>query len=90
MTPNGYYDQEPYGGNPYQVHRSGWSVDDFQKRGYNVKGIRGLRYLRGECATLKYRPWFFWGVVASITQLFLYNFPMFSYQLFAVKSINNS
>ena len=27
FTPNGYYNQDPYEDNPYQVHRSGWGVD---------------------------------------------------------------
>src|SRR3989344_3901418 len=88
MTPNGYYDQEPYGGNPYQVHRSGWLIEDFKQRSYRVGGLRGLKWLRGEQATLKYKPWLFWGLLSSFSQLFLYRFPSLSYQLFAVKELN--
>ncbi|MDP3758368.1 MAG: hypothetical protein Q8Q86_01485, partial [Candidatus Daviesbacteria bacterium] len=27
------------GDNPHQVHKSGWSEDDFRKRGYKIYGI---------------------------------------------------
>lgn len=40
-TPRGFMEQ-PYaflGDNPHQVHKSGWSEDDFRKRGYKVYGI---------------------------------------------------
>lgn len=40
-TPRGFMEQ-PHaflGNNPHQVHKSGWSEDDFRKRGYRVYGI---------------------------------------------------
>lgn len=40
-TPRGFMEQ-PHaflGDNPHQVHKSGWSEDDFRKRGYKVYGI---------------------------------------------------
>lgn len=40
-TPRGFMEQ-PHaflGDNPHQVHKSGWSEDDFKKRGYKVYGI---------------------------------------------------
>lgn len=40
-TPRGYMEQpeEFLGENPYQRHKSGWTVDDFKSRGYKVYGI---------------------------------------------------
>lgn len=38
-TPNGLLPQEPLDGNPFQRHISCWSVKDFTKRGYTVKGV---------------------------------------------------
>ena len=84
FTPNGYYDQDSYGGNPYQVHKSGWHVQDFSTRGFNVFGLRGLKYLRGEYASIKYKPWVFWGFVSFISELFTYFLPRYAYHLFAV------
>lgn len=40
-TPRGFMEQ-PHaflGDNPHQVHKSGWSEDDFRKRGYKVYGV---------------------------------------------------
>ncbi len=87
MTPNGFYKQDPYDGNKWQIHRSGWTVDDFVKLGFTVRGIRGLKWLRGEYATLKWKPWIFWGVVSVLTEPFTYFIPRLAHQLFAVKEI---
>lgn len=40
-TPRGFM-EEPHeflNGNPYQVHKSGWSIEDFTSRGYQVNGV---------------------------------------------------
>lgn len=87
LTPNGFTDQDPAQGNPYQVHQSGWQVEDFARRGYRVYGMRGLKFIRGQWATIKYRPWFFWAVVSVFSQPFVYFLPQLAYQLFAVKKI---
>ena len=85
LTPNGFYHQDAYDSNPYQVHKSEWKVDDLEKLEYKVYGLRGLKYLRGEYATIKYKPWFFWGVIAFFLEIPLYFSPSLSYHLFAVK-----
>lgn len=85
MTPNGFTDQDAYDKNPYQVHKSGWSANEFNKLGFEVRGMRGLKFLRGDYASLKYRPWIFWGIVATVSEYVLYFFPRYSYHLFAVK-----
>ncbi len=40
-TPRGFMEQphEFLDGNPYQVHKSGWSIEDFSSRGYKVYGV---------------------------------------------------
>lgn len=47
FTPNGFLEQGEYGGNPWQVHRSGWSARRMRQLGYEVLGFNGLRWLRG-------------------------------------------
>lgn len=88
LTPNGFYHQDAYDSNPYQVHVSEWKLEDLKKLGYKVYGLRGLKYLRGEYATIKYKPWFFWGLVVFLSELPLFFFPKASYHLFAVKDIS--
>lgn len=87
LTPNGFTNQNQGEENSYQIHQSGWTVGDFQSRGYRVYGMRGLKFIRGEWATIKYQPWFFWGVVSTLSQPLVYFFPYFAYQLFAVKTL---
>lgn len=87
FTPNGFTQQYPYNGNPFQVHKSGWYIEDFVRRGYKVYGMRGFRFIRGEYATIKYKPWFLWGAVSTLSQFFIYNYPRFAYQLLAVKKL---
>ena len=89
LTPNGFYHQDAYDNNPYQVHKSEWSRIDLKKLGYEVFGLRGLKYLRGDYATIRYRPWFFWGIIAFFSEIPLYLFPSLSYHLFAVKQLDS-
>lgn len=88
LTPNGFYHQDPYDSNPYQVHRSEWKIKNLRNLGYKVYGLRGLKYLRGEYATIRYRPWLFWGICAYASELPLYFVPDLSYHLFAVKDVH--
>jgi 2-polyprenyl-3-methyl-5-hydroxy-6-metoxy-1,4-benzoquinol methylase len=89
LTPNGFYHQDHLDDNPHQEHKSGWFRKDLERLGYSVRGLRGIKNLRGECATIKYRPWIFWGMIAFISEPLLYFFPSISYHLFAVKEIQN-
>jgi 2-polyprenyl-3-methyl-5-hydroxy-6-metoxy-1,4-benzoquinol methylase len=88
LTPNGFYPQDTIGGNPYQVHYSGWSRDDLEHMGYKVKGLRGLKYLRGDYANIRYRPWVIWGGLSFVTEPILHLFPSLSYHLFATKNLD--
>lgn len=89
LTPFGFTPQHPIGGNPYQEHKSGWYINDFKKRGYKVYGMRGFRFIRtGEYATIKYKPWILWGILAVLSQYISYFIPTTAYQLLAIKKIN--
>jgi len=88
QTPNGFVLQRDEC--PLQVHRSGWIVEDFEKRGYAVRGMAGLRFLREEKARLKFKPEIIWAFISGITQKIAYRFPKFAYQLFSVKEVSNS
>jgi len=47
FTPVGFQPQEPYDGNEFQRHRSGWTPAEFRSRGYDVLGANGLGPFRG-------------------------------------------
>lgn len=87
LTPFGFAKQDAYDGNPYQEHKSGWSISDFTKCGYTVCGMRGLRFIRGGegCATIQLKPWMVWGGISALSQLITYFIPQLAAQLLAVK-----
>lgn len=89
LTPNGFYHQDELGGNPYQLHKSGWSVREFEKCGYTVRGLRGLKYIRGEYATIYRKPWLFWALLAFFSEPLLYFWPEASYDFLAIKRLNH-
>jgi 2-polyprenyl-3-methyl-5-hydroxy-6-metoxy-1,4-benzoquinol methylase len=89
LTPNGFYEQHDYDGNPHQEHKSGWKKAQLEKLGYKVYGLRGLKFLRDEHATIKYKPWIFWGFCAFISEIVFFIFPSLSFDLFAVKVLKN-
>jgi 2-polyprenyl-3-methyl-5-hydroxy-6-metoxy-1,4-benzoquinol methylase len=85
FTPNGFLPQGEYGGNPFQVHKSGWTADEMRKRGYRIVGINGHKSLRGMYALVKYKPAFIWEIVSDSTQLVFKWFPRAAFQIMCVK-----
>jgi hypothetical protein len=85
FTPNGFVPQNAYGGNTWQIHKSGWTPKEMKKLGYRVTGSRGWKALRGELCDIKLRPHFLWNIISDITQLVTEFFPDQAYQIFCVK-----
>lgn len=90
LTPNGFYEQHAFDGNPHQIHKSGWAKTDLGKLGYTVYGLRGLKFLRDDHAGIKYKPWIFWGICSLLSEIIFFPFPSLSFDLFAVKKLNKS
>lgn len=88
LTPNGFLKQGVYDGNEYQVHKSGWSVQDFRQRGYKVYGIMGLKSLRGEYSYPTIKPNFIGNRVSFLTQNFVYDKPEKAFSLMAIKDFS--
>ncbi|PKM92362.1 MAG: SAM-dependent methyltransferase [Euryarchaeota archaeon HGW-Euryarchaeota-1] len=89
FTPNGFLPQGEHFENVWQIHKSGWNVEEMQEKGYDVIGINGWKPLRGEMAKNKYSPAFFWNRISDITQLFTRKNPKFAFQILCVKEIKN-
>jgi SAM-dependent methyltransferase len=87
LTPNGFLAQHEYDDNPHQEHHSGWHVKDFANLGYSVKGINGLRILRGEQALIRFKPKWFWEPISDYTQKYTYAHPKHAFHLLAVKEL---
>ena len=83
--PNGYLWQNGYDNKPLQEHKSGWSVEELERLGFNVFGMNGWKKLRGYKGSVKYKPTLLWNIIANLTQKITYRYPKFAFQLFAVK-----
>lgn len=87
-TPNEYLWQNGYDSNPLQEHKSGWSVEELERLGFEVFGMNGWKKLRGYKGSVKYKPTLLWNPIANLTQKITYRHPKFAFQLFAIKKIN--
>ncbi len=86
FTPNGFLSQGEYENNRWQIHKSGWTAQEMEKRGYRVIGINGWKPLRGEYAELRFCPKLFWLLISDITQIFVRNRPAMAFQILCVKT----
>ncbi|MFP4543515.1 MAG: class I SAM-dependent methyltransferase [Candidatus Kapaibacterium sp.] len=87
FTPKGFLPQGEYENNPWQLHRSGWEVDEMRGLGYKVIGINGWKPLRGEYAELKFKPRRFWQLVSDISQKYTRDAPEKAFQVLCVKDM---
>ena len=87
LTPNGFVPQDEYDDNPLQAHRSGWTPDELAALGFQVRGVNGLRVLRGEQGAPRFRPARVWGRLANASQTIVYTRPKAAFHLLAVKEL---
>lgn len=96
-SPNGFVNQKAVDGNKYQKHLSGWSLQRMRGLGYESRGLAGLKFLRQEVqndtmgddllTSIRFRPKFFWFIVAALSQIFTYYFPALAFELFSYKKL---
>lgn len=94
-SPNGFLPQQEIDGNHLQKHLSGWDLQKMKQLGFSVRGLAGFKWLRQEAQThtmgesllvsMRFRPRFFWFIVATLSQIFTYYFPRAAFELFSVK-----
>lgn len=90
FTPNGFLPQPAHSNNPWQEHRSGWTVEQMERLGYRVIGINGWKPLRGAFAYIRFRPVFFWRIISDFTQRIVRNRPIAAFQLLCIKDLPQS
>lgn len=96
FTPNGILPNKNKTKQVGHDHLSGWTFNDFQKHHYKVYGVNGLKYLKCDYADpadkiqIKFKPFFFWKLVSDISAILLFNKPELSFEIFAVKRLNNN
>jgi 2-polyprenyl-3-methyl-5-hydroxy-6-metoxy-1,4-benzoquinol methylase len=87
-TPNGFLPQGEEYGNSYQRHLSGWTARQMEILGYRVVGIEGLRWLRGEMARIRWRPWRLWFTASLLSQAIVRDRPRFAFRILCVKELS--
>ena len=90
FTPNGHVDQDDIGGNPLQVHHSGWAVEDLRSAGYDVIGVHGLKLLRREEARFRWRPKRVWRFASDLTEPVVRRHPSAAYHVLGVKDVSRT
>jgi len=95
-TPNGFISQKEVDNNPLQKHLSGWNYKTMKELGYKVYGLAGLKFLRQEVqndtmgndlmTSIRFRPRFFWFIIATVSQILTFYLPSISFELFSVKN----
>lgn len=88
FTPNGFLPQEPYDGNEFQRHLSGWTAQTMHELGYQVLGINGWRPLRGERTAIRWQPRAFWEPISLLSQPLVHHRPQWAFQLLCVKYVH--
>lgn len=92
-TPRGFMEQPEVflGNNPHQVHKSGWSEDDFRKRGYKVYGIGFGPVWSEEGLGRSYsKPSIILAsIISYIASPIVYYFPFLAAGILCIKDIKN-
>ncbi len=96
-SPNGFVPQKEVDDNPFQKHLSGWDYQKMKRNGYCCHGLAGLKILRQEVqnstmgsdllTTIRFQPKPFWFLVATLSQIPVYFFPSFAFEIFSVKKL---
>lgn len=95
-TPVGFLPQESFENNPWQIHCSGWSVEEMRNRGYSVVGLNGAKFVwnmkflwgKNEGAMLPIR--LLRKLLVTITNLYTRNHPQYAFQMLCVKEVANT
>ena len=88
FTPNGFLPTEEHEGNPWQVHKSGWTTKEMRDLGYKVYGINGLKGLRKGLAEIRFKPRLLWLLISNISQYYTWYNPKKAFHLLCVKEMN--
>lgn len=86
-TPNGFLPQRVYGGNIWQVHRSGWTAEEMMARGYRVVGVNGWKHLRGEFGKPIISPTRLGEWMSSLTTPFVRHKPEKAFEILCTKDL---
>ena len=90
FTPNGFLEQGIHDNNDYQIHKSGWDVEEMKKKNYKVVGVNGWKYLKGERCNIRFRPKLFWNIFSDLTQIITKYFSKYAFHILCIKLIQKN
>jgi len=86
FTPNGFIAQS--GNSTFDLHRSGWTSEEFKKLGYKVYGMYGPKSMRSEYHQIRFKPEFIFALISDIIQwTYTLNHPTKAAALLTVKNL---
>ncbi|MBT9151216.1 MAG: hypothetical protein DDT40_01404 [candidate division WS2 bacterium] len=83
-TPNGFVEQGEYDANPFQIHKSGWTLLELKSCGFRIHGVSGWRILKRDKGQPRLKPVIFWQVISDITQKVTYFHPQHAFELLCI------
>ncbi len=86
FTPTGFLEQGAYGGNEWQIHRSGWTPEEMRAMGYEVKGMNGWKPIRGEMGQVRFWPEPLWYRLSLLSQPLIVSHPERAFQMLCTKT----
>jgi len=89
LTPNGFRKQNAFDNNKYQIHLSGWAIDELKRKGFKIRGINGFKGFKKEENKLKINHPFF-QLLVDFSEVFAFRIPEMAYQLLAVKELKHA
>ncbi|MCF8222803.1 MAG: class I SAM-dependent methyltransferase [Bacteroidales bacterium] len=88
FTPNGFLPQEPFDGNIYQEHISGWEIEEMKDLGFRVYGVNGFKIFRkGYKTQIRWKPMWFWERISKLSQILSTRNPKWAFQILCIKDI---
>lgn len=96
-TPNGYFPMGEVDKNSYQKHISGWTIEEFKKKGYVCNGVTGAKIMYTNenhvhsldegfgFTNMRFKPQSLSFVINAFLQIFVYYFPKYAFEIIAVK-----
>lgn len=103
-TPNGFFPMGAVDKNPLQIHRSGWTINNFTKMGFKCYGMAGMKFFylnKNQVSTMidingknifiniRFSPKRLFYILNSFMQIFTHYIPKLSFEIFAIKVIKN-
>lgn len=86
LTPAGFVEQPGTPEEPWQRHRCGFHPEELESLGYRVRGVGGMRHLRGDYGAFRWGP--AGQLLGAVSQPVVRSWPAQAFHLVGVKQVD--